>query len=356
MVWAGRDGHIAWQVVGIAPRRPNWHGLVPVPGDGRYEWDGFLPGLELPHVVDPEQGFWNTSNEELVPDGYPDRECLGWSWADPFRGARVREVLGSGRKLTLSDIMQLQQDEMSLPARALVPLLRDLIPESDRARDALRRLRDWDFVLDRDSPAAGIYVMWERRLHDNLRTLVVPEEARPHIETLSMKRIIDWLLLPDGRFGPDPLAGRDALLLQSFAEAVQELERRFGPRIDDWQYGQAGYKHALFHHPLSAAVNEEVRARLDVGPFPRGGNSYTVNNTGGEDNQPSGGSFRVIIDTGDWDQAVATNTPGQCGVPGEPHYRDLAAVWATGRYFPLFYSREKIETVREQTLRLEPGE
>jgi penicillin amidase len=107
---------------------------------------------------------------------------------------------------------------------------------------------------------------------------------------------------------------------------------------------------------LSAAANEEVRARLDVGPFPRGGNSYTVNNTGGEDNQPSGGSFRVIIDTGDWDQAVATNTPGQSGVPGDAHYRDLAGPWATGRYFPLFYSREKIETVREQTLRLEAAE
>jgi penicillin amidase len=264
----------------------------------------------------------------------------------------VREVLASGRKLTLTDMMQLQQDEMSLPARALVPLLRELSPETDLARAALHRLREWDFVLDRDSPEAGIYVMWERRLHDNLRALVVPEEARPHIEMLSMKRIIDWLLLPDDRFGPDPLAGRDALLLKSLVEAVQELERRFGPQIEVWSYGQPGYKHALFQHALSAAVNDELRAKLDVGPFPRGGNSYTVNNTGGADNQPSGGSFRVIIDTGDWDHAVATNMPGQSGVPDEPHYRDLGPLWANGRYFPLFYSREKVESVREQTLRL----
>ena len=37
MIWAGRDGDIGWQAVGIAPIRKNWSGLVPVPGDGRYE-------------------------------------------------------------------------------------------------------------------------------------------------------------------------------------------------------------------------------------------------------------------------------------------------------------------------------
>jgi penicillin amidase len=44
MIWADRDGNIGYQAVGIAPQRPNWSGLVPVPGDGRYEWDGFLAG------------------------------------------------------------------------------------------------------------------------------------------------------------------------------------------------------------------------------------------------------------------------------------------------------------------------
>src|SRR5690606_27766751 len=37
MVWADRAGNIGWQAVGVAPLRPNWSGLVPVPGDGRFE-------------------------------------------------------------------------------------------------------------------------------------------------------------------------------------------------------------------------------------------------------------------------------------------------------------------------------
>jgi penicillin amidase len=354
MVWADRAGNIGWQAVGIAPRRPNWSGLVPVPGDGRFEWNGYLPIHDLPHVFNPTQGFWNTSNENLIPDGYPHRPHVGWTWADPYRGARVREVLDSGRRLNAMDMMRLQQDELSIPARTLVPLLRDLPIEADNVRQASRRMQDWDFVLDRDSVAAGIYAMWERQLADKIEKRFVPKAVRPHLGSLSMKRMIDWILMPDGRFGDDPLAARDTLLIDSLVEAVAELEKRFGPNMDRWQYGQPQYKHALVRHPLSAAVKPEWQAKFDVGPLPRGGNSYTVNNTGNADNQPSGGTFRVIIDTGDWDTALATNSPGQSGDPDAAHYRDLFRPWAQGRYFPLFYSRAKIESVRERVIHLAP--
>ena len=169
-----------------------------------------------------------------------------------------------------------------------------------------------------------------------------------------MKRTIDWLVAADGRFGDDPLSNRDALLVRSLHEAIDGLTERLGPEMHNWRYGQPDYKHARIEHPLGKFVNEVLQSKLDVGPMPRGGNSYTVNNTGSADNQPSGGTFRVIIDTGDWDTALATNAPGQGGDPEGPHYRDLFEMWATGRYFPLFYSRPKVESVRRRTLELIP--
>lgn len=354
MVWADAKGNIGWQAVGISPVRPNWNGLLPVPGDGRFEWAGYLPVRELPNINNPKEGFWNTSNENLVPKDYPHRNMVGWTWADPYRGARVREVLASGRKLTLMDHMRLQQDELSIPARTLVPLLRDLPLETEPLQEARKRLRGWDFVLDRDSVEAGIYVAWERRIAANIEKRFVPEAARKFLAPLSMKRMIDWLLSPDGRFGDDPLAGRDQLLIDSLSEAVKDLQKRLGNDMERWRYGQQKYKHVHLRHPLSKAVNAEWQAKLDIGPLPRGGNSYTVNNTGGADNQPSGGTFRVIIDTENWDAALATNSPGQSGDPDSLHYEDLFAMWATGRYFPLFYSRAKIESVTGQTLQLVP--
>ncbi|MFM2146809.1 MAG: hypothetical protein RL732_1645, partial [Bacteroidota bacterium] len=70
MVWADRKGNIGWQVVGISPVRNTHSGLVPVPGDGRYEWSGYIPMLQRPSVANPEKGFWSTANQQLTPENY----------------------------------------------------------------------------------------------------------------------------------------------------------------------------------------------------------------------------------------------------------------------------------------------
>lgn len=354
MVWADVAGNIGWQAVGIAPIRRNWSGLVPVPGDGRYEWDGYLPIKAKPHVSNPADGFFATANSNTIPRDYPYWDAVGFNWADPYRWARAAEVLGSGQKHSVPSISELQTDELSIPARTLTPLLDDLRADDRRVERARQMLLDWDHVLDKNSATAAIYVAWERRLQQDIRDLFVPEEAREYIGSIAMKKMIDWLAAPPPQFGSNPTAGRDAFLLRGLAEAVQDLTQRLGANMDSWRYGQEGYKHALIRHPLGDAVSGELRRRLEVGPAPRGGDSYTLNNTGSGDNQTSGPSFRIIVEAGDWDAAVGANNPGQSGDPDSPHYRDLFELWKTEKYFPVYYSRDKIEAAAEEVLRLTP--
>ena len=353
-VWADRDGNIGYQATGVAPLRPNWHGLLPVPGDGRYEWEGYLPILSLPNVSNPERGFWSTSNENQVPRDYPYRNAVGWTWTDPYRGDRVREVLSSGRMHNMQDMMQLQNDSLSIPARTLTPLLRGLEDSDTRVERARQRLLDWDHRMDIDSVGAGIYMAWERELRERVSNLFVPAAAEEYIGLLQMKPTVDRLLSPDGRFGNNPTAMRDALLLDALGAAVDDLHQRFGSDMAAWQYGQEGYKHVHLRHPMSAAVNESLREQLEVGPAPRHGYSYTVSNTAYGDNQTSGGSFRMIVDTEDFDRSLASNTPGQSGDPDSPFYNNLFEDWVNDRYFPLFYSRERVESVTVEHLRMRP--
>jgi penicillin amidase len=355
MVWADRSGTIGWQAAGIQPLRRNWSGLLPVPGDGRYEWDGFLPITALPHEVNPPRGFVVTANHYLFPNDYPWKEALHFTWADPFRASRIAEVLGSGRLFSVAETARLQNDDLSLPARALVPLMRNL-PLTGAAASARDVLTAWDCVLDKDSVAAGIYAMFQRRLLANVRDRLVPAAARSAVGAglISTKRVIDWLYAPDGRFGEHPTSARDALVTQSLEQAVAELTKRLGPDMAGWKYGQERYHHALIRHPLSAAVNAATRARLDAGPVPRGGDGSTVTATGNGDNQTSGGSFKLIADTEDWDNSIGINTPGQSGDPDSPHYRDLFELWAKGGYFSVAYSRAKVESVTESVVRLVP--
>ena len=359
MVWADRAGNIGYQAVGVSPIRPNHSGLVPVPGDGRYEWDGFLPIKALPSVVNPPKGYFGTANNYTlldVPGRYPYWEALHYTWGDQMRAARVEEVLANARHMTVVDNMQLMMDELSVAARNLVKLLRDLPGLQGRADHARRMLLDWDAVLDKDSVEAAIYVSWERELRAAVHRTVVPDAARDYIRAVNTKRLIDWLTAPDGRFGADPLAGRDALLRETLEAALDGLRERFDTSdMTTWKYGGERFKHALIRHPMSAAVNADLRRRLDVGPFPRGGYGGTVHNTGGGDNQTSGASFMIIADTANWDNSVGLNTPGQNGNPDNPHYRDLFEVWARDRYFPIFFSRSKIDSVTESTTVLRPA-
>ena len=359
MVWADRAGNIGYQAVGVSPIRPNHSGLVPVPGDGRYEWDGFLPIKALPSVVNPPKGYFGTANNYTlldVPARYPHWEALHYTWGDQMRAARVEEVLAAARHMTVVDNMRLMMDELSVAARNLVELLRDLPGLDGRADRARRMLLDWDAVLDRESAAAAVYVSWERELRAAVRRTVVPAAARDYVRSVNTKRLIDWLTAPDGRFGDDPLAGRDAVLRETLTAALDGLRDRFGTAdATAWQYGGERFKHVLIRHPLSAAVDAVLRRRLDVGPFPRGGYGGTVHNTGNGDNQTSGASFMIVADTADWDNSVGLNTPGQAGDPDSPHYRDLFEVWARDRYFPIFFSRAKIDSVTESVTLLRPA-
>ncbi len=354
MVWADREGNIGWQAVGIAPVRRNWSGLVPVPGDGRYEWDGYLPIKAKPSVYNPPEGFFATANNHLTPDDYPHMDAIGYEWSDPYRWARAVEVLGSGRLHSMADMMALQTDYFSIPARTLVPMLRHVHPANDDVERARQLLLAWDFVLTPESVAAAIYVAFEGRLRGNVNGLFIPAAERRHLRGMALTKVIGHLTAPGGEFGDDPIAGRDAVLLRSLEEAVAALREKLGGDMDRWRYGQPGYKHATLFHPLSQAAPAEIAARLTVGPHPRGGYSYTLNNTGGGDNQTSGASFRIIVDTGDWDRTVGSNTPGQSGDPASPFYDNLFELWANDRFFPVFYSRDRVESVAAERWMLTP--
>ena len=355
MVWVDRKGTIGWQAAGIQPLRKNWSGLLPVPGDGRYEWDGYLPIAELPHEVNPSRGFIATANHYLSSTTFP-AHAQHYVWTDPYRAARITELLGSGRLFSVAEMANVQNDDLSLPARALVPLLRDLAMASGPASRARDILMSWDYIMSKDSVAAGIYAMWQRRVLANTRERLLPAALRSFGGNLiSTKRAIDWLHAPDGRFGEHPTQARDALLALSMDEAVAELTKRFGADAAQWKYGRDGYHHALIAHPLGAAVKTDVRAKLSVGPLPRGGDGTTISATGNGDNQTSGGSFKIIADPEDWDNSIGINTPGQSGNPNDPHYRDLFELWARGKYFTLAYSRPKVDSVKESVTTLEPA-
>ncbi|NKI31806.1 penicillin acylase family protein [Croceivirga thetidis] len=353
MIWADAAGNIGWQAVGIAPIRRNFSGLVPVPGDGRYEWDGFLPIIEKPNAYNPDNGFLATANQNVTPENYEHWDAIGFSWSDPYRGERVEEVLESGKKMTMEDMKALQVDYTSLPARQLVPLLNDLV-FSDKAANAKTMLMDWDYQLLPNSIEAAIYVEWETQLKEKAEGLFIPEEAKKYITALQLKTVMDWIINPNKKFGPNSESVRNQFISDAFKDALVSLEKRLGSDMAQWHYGQEKNKHTYMSHALGSVVKDSLKDKMNLGPLPRGGNGYTPGSTGNNDRQSSGASFRLIVNTGDWDTAVGTNGPGQSGDPDSPFYDNLFKSWAEDQYFPVFFSKEKIDSVAADISILKP--
>ena len=161
-VYADAKGNIGWIPSGLAPKRPNWDGLLPVPGDGRYEWAGFWRGDQMPSIYNPKEGFIATANAYNIPDEYPAKERkLGFEWTNPSRHQRVHEVLGALSRISIEDSERLQNDILSIPARRLVALLAPLSSDDEKTNRALAFLRGWDARQHSDSPQAALQEIWQ---------------------------------------------------------------------------------------------------------------------------------------------------------------------------------------------------
>ena len=368
-VYADRSGHIGWKPCGFAPIRRNWDGLLPVPGDGRYEWDGFLDPDLLPSERDPKRGWIATANAENLPRGYPYRKRkLGFEWAAPFRLHRIQSVLRRQRDGSLADSRRLQVDHRSVQAARTIPLLAGLEPRSRRTARAIRLLRRWDRVLRVDSGAAALFEVWNSIELPTavLRAALGSQKAVDAIWPGDPTVILELLEHPDGRLGAHPRRARDRALLVSLERAIDRTEALLGARWSRWEWGKLHVAH--FEHPIAPAVDPALARRLAVGPVPVGGGGETVGDTGYATDGPpkgvadtraffkvaSGASFRQVIDVGAWDRSLTMNNPGQSGDPSSPHYRDLIERWAKGRPVPLLFSRKRVEAAAELRISCTP--
>jgi len=358
MVYADVEGNVAWMPAGRMPRRPNWNGLLPVPGDGSHEWAGFAPQAELPLRFNPPEGFVATANQMNLPQDWPHaRLPIGHEWSERSRATRIHEVLGATKGDSIASSRALQTDVTSLPARRLTRLLARLPRLDGEAGIGQALLGDWDCRLTADSAAAALFeIWWMRHLRLKVLSRFSPDAA---IAKLMLPGDMDGMLelveRPDARFGKEPGAQRDALLRETIAAAVGECRTKLGEDPGAWHWG--ALHHGFFEHALSNLELPGIPP-LDVGPLPKGGSSSTPMHTG---YRPSdfrityGASVRVIVDVGEWDESVCLNSPGQSGDPRSPHYRDLAATWARGDYVPMLYSEAKIAPEITARIALLPG-
>lgn len=347
-VYGDVEGNIGWVAHAASPRRTTHDGLLPVRDDAG--WDGFLSVAEEPQSWNPKSGWLGTANHNILPAGY--KPLLGFEFAPPYRFQRVEAGLNGKKGFTLKDFAALQHDDVSIPGQTLARLLREekLSPE---LKDTVERLTAWDGSLAVDSRAGSLFAVWLRELQTHFYGRHVMRKDRENVINLSGLPVMLKALQEADPFwlGEDAKAGRRDLFEKSLQAALRNFEKLPKEKQDRW-----GALHvAAFDHPL-AAMSPEHAKLFALPAIERGGDSQTPLNTRYDEKyrQIHGATYRQLFDLADWDRGLATSAPGQSGQPGSPHYGDLLPLWGRGEYFPLFFSRAKVEEAVGSRLRMVP--
>ena len=367
--YADVEGNIGYWVTGKVPVRAKGQGLVPAAGwTGEYEWVGKVPFEEMPHALNPRQGFVVSCNHRIVPDDYP--HFLGSVWMNGYRARRITEIIQSRDRLSADDFCAIQLDFACIPGQEFVKCLEGLSSEDQDVQMGLDLLRRWDGQLTAESIGGTVYEVTRRRLVRNLLEPGLGAELSARVMGLGFHPL---LKSTNEFYGHDTIAilrmlgdpdswwveqagGQDAVLPRSLKQAVQWLWEELGPDVRDWQWGRI--HRAVFPHAMG--IQKPLDQVFNRGPLPIGGDTDTPCQTGilpgqAYDNDAWAPSTRMVADMSDLSRSLAMHAPGQSGQLGSAHYDDLADLWIKGEYHPMLWTREQVESEAEGTLRLEPS-
>ncbi len=147
ILYADTDGNIAIRSTGRIPIRKGGHGVGILDGTtDADEWIGTIPFAELPHSVNPEQGYLTSTNQQPTGPEYP--YYLGYEWGDAFRSMRIDELLNAKEHHTMSDLKRYQADVHAVQRDLFVPLLGRTSGLSPRAQFLSDLLTNWSGTTD----------------------------------------------------------------------------------------------------------------------------------------------------------------------------------------------------------------
>ncbi len=367
MVYADADGDFGLVVPGRAPLRApenTTHGLIPAPGwkEG-FDWQGFVTYDALPHRDHPLGGYVVTANNDITPTGYTP--VLSYEFDNDSRARRIEDLLAARRDHDPETFRVLQQDTVSLWARALFPLMRDAMADSPPghplAGKALQALGAWDGDMRGNRPAPLIFAAW---LRETMKALYGDElgDAFPSAWGWRFDLLNRALTSDDGaekwcdvRQTPK-IETCGAQLAAALDTALASLARDHGNRVDTWAFEDT-HRAVFAHRPFG---NVPVLGDLFNRSIPTPGGADTINRgvTAFGRAHPfqnvHAATYRGIYDLGAPEKSLFIIPAGESGNPLSPHYDDLTPLWASGAYLPMITHRAAIEAAGASRLTLAP--
>lgn len=295
--------------------------------DSQYEWQGWIPQAQNPHVKNPPRGFVSSANQAPTDATYP--YYLNWQFATPQRAVRINERLQRMEKATPDSLRVLQNDNTNVLARDILPLMLRFTPAKSKKLDEklFFELERWNYKNDADLLSPTFFQEWWTRLNN----AIWQDDfgVQPDLRYPSRGVTLDIVKYqPRSRWidNVKTIEKEDlsTLLGQTYEATYQALTKKHGSDKKNWQWA----KHKATHVDHLAKIPAFGKTNLTIG-----GGRGIVNAT----SENHGPSWRMVVALGKNAKAYGIYPGGQSGNPGSYYYDNMIPKWEKGELEELLF-------------------
>lgn len=367
LIYADVEGNIAHQATGEIPVRANGDGLWPVPGwTSDHEWVGTVPFEEMPRLFNPPQGYIVTANQPVLRAG--SEPFIGIEGSYGYRADRIGEMILELQPHDVESSQRMQFDTRDEGAEILTPFLLGVGGADDESVALVQdRVEAWSrgdraFMADGESTGAGVYQAVWRHVLGNTFQDELPEDYWPVGGSRWFEIVEDLLSNPDDRWWDnvttERVETRDDVLVDSMADAHDELSDLVGDDPSDWAWGRIHIAHFENQTLGKSGIGPIEWLFNRTAPQVLGGSSAIVNAVGWDTDK----SFlvdwvpsqRMVVDLSDFSASTFVHTTGQSGHAFHEFYDNMIEAWALGDHGPMHWERSDVDVEASSTLTMVP--
>lgn len=366
MIYGDNEDNIALWSVGKIPIRPEHvNSKIILDGaSGNDEILGYYPFEKNPKIINPEDGFITTSNDEhqrVDSVLYPGYYSAG------LRAARIKRLINSRDKWDIDGLKEVQLDNTSERDTTLAALIlseadtRSVANISPTFASAINQLKDWDGSTGIQSIGATIfnnlvYFLMYNTMADEL----VDQDFISFSKSFLVRSKMAAIFSNPNSIWYDDVAtdelneSRKQIFTQSLEDAITSLIAQMGDDVGTWTWGRV---HTLTHvHPIGR--EEPLDKIFNVGPFAKAGANDVIDKEGFKYNKSGifkivdGPAMRMLVDFADTDHALSIIPTGQSGNVMSPYYSDQAYMFNKGEYRVINTNKKELD--KDRVLILEP--
>lgn len=362
--FANDKGDIAYYHLGRHPIRANGVDLrLPTPGTGEFEWKGYLPKSQNPHVANPSAGYIANWNNQPKPGwGHGDlatSDVFG-GWGADSRLTTLTRLVDGKRTLDDKDLKDIIKTIAFYDKRAtnikalLIKAVQGVQPKSPQVEESLRLLSEWNSLnIDTgqkgfyDHPGSAIFDRWWNKAVE--ATFSSWFEGYQNVLGQSAVQILSNRYLGYTMFNKalrdltkvDYFKGQRAqVLYRALEQALEELAREnAGKAVGDYRqktvmdrYHPITVLGFFLHQPITSTAGE-------LPPFPvvdRGTENHIVT---------------LISDSIAGENITSPGTSGFIRADGtvSPHFSDQTKMFVGFTYKPMLFTERQVNGVAEST-------